>query len=144
MLTPILCPFHPRVTAVAHKRLQSFCQSAGGRLHLNMHTPLTQSSQCGLTMRLSRHSVGMLENELKCSWSGNSRPQLSQLTEPLWTDPGLKSGISVHELIFTFKKKMQVGNEWSNILPKFSQARKKSPPPPPLSYRKVTSVRVCA
>ena len=29
----------------------------------------------------------------------------SQLAEPLWTDPGLKSGISVHKLIFTLKKK---------------------------------------
>ena len=33
-------------------------QSAGGRLHLNTHTPLTQQSQSGLTMLLSRHSVG--------------------------------------------------------------------------------------
>ena len=33
-------------------------KSAGGRLHLNMHTPLTQWSRSGLTMPLSRHSVG--------------------------------------------------------------------------------------
>ena len=33
-------------------------KSAGGRLHLNMHTPLTQWSPSGLTMPLSRHSVG--------------------------------------------------------------------------------------
>ena len=33
------CPFHPRVTAVARKRSRSFCQSAGGRLQLNTHTP---------------------------------------------------------------------------------------------------------
>ena len=33
-------------------------KSAGGRLHLNMHTPLTQQSWSGLTMPLSRHSVG--------------------------------------------------------------------------------------
>ena len=26
---------------------------------------------------------------------------------------------------------MQAGNEWSNILPKSSQVRKKPPPPPP-------------
>ena len=32
--------------------------SAGSRLHLNMHTPLTQWSQSGLTMLLSRHSLG--------------------------------------------------------------------------------------
>ena len=33
-------------------------KSAGGRLHLHMHTPLTQGSSSGLTMLLSRHSVG--------------------------------------------------------------------------------------
>ena len=30
--------------------------------------------------------------------------QSCQLAEPLWTDPGLKSGIGVRELIGTFKK----------------------------------------
>ena len=32
--------------------------SAGGRLHINTHTPMTQPSRSGLTMLLSRHSVG--------------------------------------------------------------------------------------
>ena len=49
--------------------------------------------------------------------SGNNRPHLSQLAEPLWTDPGIKSGISVRELISTLKE-VQAGNEWSNILKK--------------------------
>ena len=42
--------------------------------------------------------------------------------------PGLKNGISVRELIsiFFFFFKVQVGNELSNILPKFSHARKKT------------------
>ena len=31
-------------------------------------------------------------NELTRNSSGNSWPQSSQLAEPLWTDPGLKSG----------------------------------------------------
>ena len=46
----------------------------------------------------------------------------------LWTDPGIKSGISVGELISTSKKKKkaQAGNEWSNILPKSSRAEEKS------------------
>ena len=48
----------PELTAVACKRQRSFCQSAGGRLHLNMRTPFTQQSWSGLTMLLSRHSVG--------------------------------------------------------------------------------------
>ena len=33
-------------------------KSAGGRLHLNTHKPLTQQSLSGLTIPLSRHSVG--------------------------------------------------------------------------------------
>ena len=33
-------------------------KSAGGRLHVKTHTPLTQRSRSGLTMALSRHSVG--------------------------------------------------------------------------------------
>ena len=33
-------------------------KSAGGRLHLNTHTPLTQRSRSGLTMPLSWYSVG--------------------------------------------------------------------------------------
>ena len=44
-------------------------------------------------------------NELKRNSSGNIQPQLSQLVEQLWTDPGLKSGNSVRELISTLKKK---------------------------------------
>ena len=30
---------------------------------------------------------------------GNIGPQSSQLAEPLWTDPGINSGISLRELI---------------------------------------------
>ena len=52
--------------------------------------------------------------------------QSSQLAEPLWTDPGLRSGITVHELISTVKK-AQTENRSSNVLPKFSQARKEPP-----------------
>ena len=57
---------------------------------------------------------------------GNIGPQSSQLAEPLWTDPGLKRGISVRELISTSKKKKkkekkaQAGKEYLNILPKSS------------------------
>ena len=41
--------------------------------------------------------------ELTRNLSGNIWPQSSQLVEPLWTDPGIKSGINVRELISTFK-----------------------------------------
>ena len=50
--------------------------------------------------------------------SGNTRSQSSQVAEPLCTDPGLKSGISVRELISKLKKKLKkrekksAGGEW--------------------------------
>ena len=49
-------------------------------------------------------------NELTRNSSGNTRPQSSQFAEPLWTDPGLKSGISVLELISALKR--SAGGEW--------------------------------
>ena len=49
--TPVLPQWH--VKGPGHS-----AKSAGGRFHLNTHTPLTQRSPSGLTMPLSRHSVG--------------------------------------------------------------------------------------
>ena len=49
--TPVLPQWH--VKDPGHS-----AESAGGRLHLNTHTPLTQRSRSGLTKPLSRHSVG--------------------------------------------------------------------------------------
>ena len=69
--------------------------------------------------------------KLCVSSSGKTQPQLSQHAEPPWTDPGLKSGISVQDLISTLKKreregkkKVQAGNELSNNLLKSSKVRK--------------------
>ena len=58
-----------------------FAKSAGDRLHLNAHTPLTQRSRSGLTMPLSRHSEGTYQK---------TSSQSSQLAVPLWTDPAVK------------------------------------------------------
>ena len=83
-----------------HVKDPSFsAKSAGGRLHLNMPTPLTQQSWSGLTMPLSKLNVGMypeMRSQTTCQGT---------LAELLWTDPGQKSGISVQELISTSKKK---------------------------------------
>ena len=66
-----------------------------------MHTLLMQQSQSGLTV-LSMHSAGTYQgNELIVNLSGNTWPLLSQLADPLWTDLGLKSEISVRELFST-------------------------------------------
>ena len=57
-------------------------KSAGGRLHLNMHTPLTQQSWIWLTMLLSRHSVGTYpETSLHATCQGVfSHSRLSSLS----------------------------------------------------------------
>ena len=65
---------------------------------------------------LTRHSLGTYQGiELTRNSSVNTRPQSSQFAEPLWTDPGIKSEISVRELISTKKgrekeRKVQAGN----------------------------------
>ena len=51
--TPVLLQQHVK------KNPSHSAKSAGGRLHLNTHTPLTQQSWSGLTKPLSRHSVGI-------------------------------------------------------------------------------------
>ena len=86
-------------------------QSAGGRLHLNKNTPLTQQSRSGLIKPLSRHSVGTYQESSSHTTRQGTLSQLSQLAEPLWTDPVLKSGISLCELISTKKKKKIAGRQ---------------------------------
>ena len=63
-------------------------------------------------MLLSRHSLGTYSETSSHATCQGTFGQSSQLAEPLWTDPDLKSGISVHELIsisnkITTKKCMQ-------------------------------------
>ena len=89
-------------------------------------------SRSGLTMPLCRQSVGAYQE----TRSHATRPQSSQLAEPLWTDPGLKSGISVHDLISTLKKKNRRREmNCCTFFQKSSHARKKPSPPPPLNSR---------
>ena len=49
--------------------------------------------------------------------SGNVRPQSSWLAEPLWTDPGIKCGISVHEPTSSSKNnnKKQKKHRWGIV-----------------------------
>ena len=128
MLIFIWCPFCPRVTTVAYKRPQSFGKKCTWQLHLNTHAPLTQQSQSGLTMPRSRHSVRTNQETNSHTTHQGILSQSFQLAEPLWTDPSLRSGISVHKLIST-KKKAHTGNEFLNILKKSLHTRKKPPPP---------------
>ena len=61
-------------------------------------------------MPLCRHSMGTYqEKKLTRNSSWNTRSQLSQLDEPLWTDPGRRNAISVRDLVSTLKKKKKEG-----------------------------------
>ena len=110
-----------------------FAKSAGDRLHLNTHTPLTQRSRTGLIMPLAGIVWEPIGKRAHTQLVKNFRPQSSPLAKPLWTDSGIKSGISVQELIALQTNQHRWGNEWSNILSKTSQARKKPPHPAMLS-----------
>ena len=81
--TPVLSQWHAKHRGHSAK-------SAGSRLLPNTHTPLTQRSRNGLTM-LSRYSVGTYQGKRVHTQlvTGNTRPQSSQLAEPLSTDPCL-------------------------------------------------------
>ena len=147
MLILIRCLFHPHVTAVAHNRHRSFCQKC--RWQVTPKHAYTLDPKWADFAAVQAQCRNLSGNELTRNLSGNTWPQSSQLAEPLWTGPGLKSGISVHELISispspppstpppthppTHPQKAHAGNERSNILPKSSQARKKPPPPPSVS-----------
>ena len=108
MLTLILCPFQPRVTSVARKRPRAFCQKCRWQVRpKNAYTlDPTKSAYAdyAVVQALSRNLSG---NELTRNFSGNIRPQSSQLADPLWTDPGITSGISVRELISTENKEKE-------------------------------------
>ena len=77
-------------------------KSAGGRLQVNTHTTLTQRSR---SIGWLCHCPGIVWEPIRkrahSQSSGNTRSQSSQFAEPLWTDPDLKSGISVSDLIST-------------------------------------------
>ena len=108
-------PTPPPVTTVARKRLLSFCQKWPNLDWLCCPDIVWEPIR---------------ETELTRNSSGNTWPQSSELAEPLWTDPGLKSGISLHELISTLKKNAQAGNECRTFSQTSSHSRKKPPPPP--------------
>ena len=113
-------------------------KSAGGRLHLDTHILDPSESEWADYAAVQAECGNLSRNELTRNSSGNTRSQSSQLAEPLWTAPSLKSGISLRELISTLKKKKKKkkkrikrrrrggGNELSNILPKSSHTGEKA------------------
>ena len=110
MLDLIRCPFHPRVNAVARKRPRSFFQKRRCQVTPKHDYTLDQTkSEWADDTAVQAYCGNLSENELTRNSSGKVRPQTSQLAEPLWTDPGIKSGIRVRELIATQKKKRRRG-----------------------------------
>ena len=105
VLTLTRCPFHPRVTTVARKRPRSFSQKCRWKIR-DKHAYTLDPTKSKWSDYAVQACFGDYHgNELAHNSSGNTRPQSSQLAEPLWTYPGIKSGISVRELMSTFKKK---------------------------------------
>ena len=106
MLTLARCPFHLRVNAVARKRPRPFYQKCRWQVSLkHAYTLDPTKSEWTDYAAVQAQCGNLFENELTRNLPGNVRPQSSQIAEPLWTDPGIKSGISLRERIFTFKKK---------------------------------------
>ena len=106
-------PFHPCVTAVACKRPWSFCQKCRWQVapkHAYTHDPskLEWADYAAVQAECGTPSG----NKLTSNLSGNTRSRSSQLAKPLWTDPGLKSGVSLHDLISTLKFKKSTDGEW--------------------------------
>ena len=105
MLTRTRCPFNFRVTAVACKRLRSVCQKCSWQVtpkHACTLDPVT--SEWADYAAVQAWCGNLSGNELTHNLSRNIRPESSQLAEPLWTDPGIKSGISVRELISAYSQ----------------------------------------
>ena len=112
-------------------------KSAGGRLHLNKHTPLTQRSRSGLTVLLSRHSVGTypeMSSHATCQGTlGHSR--LSSLNHC-----GLILARRVNKCTrpcLHFLQNAQAGNELSTLSQNPHTPGKK-PPPRRTEFRKVS------
>ena len=106
MLTLIRCPFHPRVTAVACKRPRSFCQQCRWQVTPKHEYTLDLSKSEWADYAAVQAECGNLSgNKFTRNSSGNTRSQLSQLAESQWIDLGLKSGISLRELISLKRKK---------------------------------------
>ena len=100
----VFVPF--RVTAVACKISRSFCQKCTSQVTPKYaHTFAPKKSEWADYAAVQALYGNLSGNELTRDLSGNTWSQSSQLAEPLWTDPGLKSGISLLELISTLRKK---------------------------------------
>ena len=93
------------MTAVARKRLRSFCPKCRWQVApKHAYTLDPSKSEWADYAAVQAECGNLLGNELTRNSSGNTLSQSSELAEPLWTNPGLKSGISLRELTPTLNK----------------------------------------
>ena len=105
----------PCVTEMACQRLRSFCQKWRWQITPeNAYTLDLLKPEWADYAAVQAECRNISRNKLTRNSSRNTQSQSSQRTEPLRTDPGLKSGISLRELISTRKKK-SAGREWIAI-----------------------------
>ena len=126
MLTFIWCLFHPCVKAVAGKGPWSLCQKCRWQVtpkHAYSLDPMKSKWTDYATVQVLCGNLS--GNKLTCNSSGNTQPQLSELAEPLWIDPGLKSEFSVCDLISTNYK------ECRRRIIRRSPSPRPTPPNPP-------------
>ena len=129
MLTLIQHPFHPPLLLQWHiKDPGHSCRWQVTHKHAYTPDPIKSEWADYAAVHCQAQCGNLSGNELTRNFSGNTRPKSYQFTEPLRIDPGIKSEITVHELITTFKKKeAQAEIEWSNILTKSLYMRKEPP-----------------
>ena len=147
MLTYIRCPFHPRVTAVVRNRPRSFCQKCRWQFTpKHTHTSLTQRNRSGLTMPLSRHSVGTYpETSSYATCRGTfGHTRLRSLSHCGLIDPSIQSRIRARELISTGRKKKKEKCRRGMNGRTFSQNLRKRgkmlPPKQPVSWNSRLSI----
>ena len=83
----------PPVTAVARRRSRSFCPKCRWQVtpKTRIH-PWPDEVGVGRLCAIQAQCGNLFGNELARNLSGNIRPQSSQVAEPLWTYPGIKTG----------------------------------------------------
>ena len=92
---------------MARKRPRSFCQKCRWQVTSKNVYTFDPSKSDWADYAAVKAGIGWepIRNKLTRNSSGNTQLQSSQLAEPLWTDPGLKSGIRLCELISTLRER---------------------------------------
>ena len=103
-------PLTPHVTTVARKRPRPFYRKRLWQVTpKHAYTLGPTKSEWADYAAVQAYCGSLSGNEITHNSSRNTQPQSSQLAEPLRTDPGPKSGISLRELKRKKKKRRRRG-----------------------------------